>query len=434
VIITCEKCETRFKLDDARISPDGVKVRCSRCKHAFRVAPPAPPGASDADLADALAREAVAPAASDQTQTLGPADEHEDQTQVLDHDAMDLVGSSRAGDEPEEESDWEFNEDPADAAAEPPPPPDSGLEAPIQAAAPPPPLESFNAAPEADPMSEFLASEPGAAEDSADDSLADLGSPEEWDLLGPDDGSDPTSGAAPALDAAHDPSVAKADDAAVGESLVEEEAEADAEAAPSTLPDSLHEPAVGELRLDVGRGSLASRTTRSVAWAAVAGLLMLAAWASLRPPSPLPLTLTVTDLGVLQATDVRAGVVENAVAGPLLVVSGLVRNPQAGPRLPQGALRVRLVDGGGSALADAEAWLAPAPEAADLRELAPRDLLGAQALGAEALARTPLAPGESMPVAAVFAAIPAEARGFRLEVVERLSSEASRPSPLPASE
>jgi hypothetical protein len=127
-------------------------------------------------------------------------------------------------------------------------------------------------------------------------------------------------------------------------------------------------------------------------------------------------------------------VIENAVAGPLLVVSGQVRNPQAGPRLPEGALRVRLVDGSGAALAGAEAWLAPAPEAATLREQAPQELLGAQALAAEALARTPLAPGESMPVAAVFTSIPAEARGFRLEVVERLSSEASRPSPLPASE
>ena len=89
MIITCEKCETRFKLDDARISADGVKVRCSRCKHAFRVAPLQAPGASDADVADALAREAVAPepVADEQTQVLGPSDEHEDHTQVLDHDA-----------------------------------------------------------------------------------------------------------------------------------------------------------------------------------------------------------------------------------------------------------------------------------------------------------------------------------------------------------
>jgi len=443
VIITCEKCETRFKLDDARISADGVKVRCSRCKHAFRVAPLQPPGASDADVADALAREAVAPeavapepVADEQTQVLGPSDEHEDHTQVLDHDAVDLMGSSRSADEPDEESDWEFNEDPAEAAAEPAPAVDPQVEAPIEMAASPPPVESVHTAPDVDPMSEFLASEPGAGADAGDGSLADLGSPEDWDLLGPDVGPAATSEAAASLDAEPEPEaeVADADEAAELSLETETETEAEAEVASSTPHDTLPEAGVAQLRLDVGPPSLAARATQIVAWAAVAGLLLVVAWASLRPPVPQSMSLTVAELGVLQATDVRAGVIENAVAGPLLVVSGQVRNPQAGPRLPEGALRVRLVDGSGAALAGAEAWLAPAPEAATLREQAPQELLGAQALGAKALARTPLAPGESMPVAAVFTSIPAQARGFRLEVVERLSSEASRPSPLPASE
>ncbi len=40
MIVTCASCLTRFKLDDSRVSPDGVKVRCSRCKHVFYVVPP----------------------------------------------------------------------------------------------------------------------------------------------------------------------------------------------------------------------------------------------------------------------------------------------------------------------------------------------------------------------------------------------------------
>jgi predicted Zn finger-like uncharacterized protein len=40
MIITCASCLTRFKLDDSRISPEGIKVRCSRCKHVFYVVPP----------------------------------------------------------------------------------------------------------------------------------------------------------------------------------------------------------------------------------------------------------------------------------------------------------------------------------------------------------------------------------------------------------
>ena len=40
MIITCASCLTKFNLDDSRISPKGVKVRCSRCHHVFYVVPP----------------------------------------------------------------------------------------------------------------------------------------------------------------------------------------------------------------------------------------------------------------------------------------------------------------------------------------------------------------------------------------------------------
>src|SRR5204863_9299054 len=41
VIVTCERCETEFQLDDTRVPESGARVRCSRCKHAFFVIPPA---------------------------------------------------------------------------------------------------------------------------------------------------------------------------------------------------------------------------------------------------------------------------------------------------------------------------------------------------------------------------------------------------------
>jgi predicted Zn finger-like uncharacterized protein len=40
MIITCASCLTKFSLDDSRIPANGVKVRCSRCKHLFFVVPP----------------------------------------------------------------------------------------------------------------------------------------------------------------------------------------------------------------------------------------------------------------------------------------------------------------------------------------------------------------------------------------------------------
>lgn len=39
MIVTCERCSTQFQLDDSRVPKRGVNVRCSRCKHAFRVLP-----------------------------------------------------------------------------------------------------------------------------------------------------------------------------------------------------------------------------------------------------------------------------------------------------------------------------------------------------------------------------------------------------------
>ena len=40
MIVQCPECNTRYNLDDERIGPQGSKVRCTRCKHVFRVANP----------------------------------------------------------------------------------------------------------------------------------------------------------------------------------------------------------------------------------------------------------------------------------------------------------------------------------------------------------------------------------------------------------
>jgi predicted Zn finger-like uncharacterized protein len=39
----CDKCATKFRLDDSRITPSGVKVRCTKCDNVFIVTPPPPP-------------------------------------------------------------------------------------------------------------------------------------------------------------------------------------------------------------------------------------------------------------------------------------------------------------------------------------------------------------------------------------------------------
>lgn len=37
MIIQCEQCQTKFKLDDSKVTDKGVKVRCAKCKHVFTV-------------------------------------------------------------------------------------------------------------------------------------------------------------------------------------------------------------------------------------------------------------------------------------------------------------------------------------------------------------------------------------------------------------
>lgn len=45
MIVQCEKCQSKFRLDDALVKKEGTKVRCSVCRYVFRVYPPEPVGA-----------------------------------------------------------------------------------------------------------------------------------------------------------------------------------------------------------------------------------------------------------------------------------------------------------------------------------------------------------------------------------------------------
>jgi predicted Zn finger-like uncharacterized protein len=53
MIITCEKCRTRFNLDASLLDANGSTVRCSRCRHIFTAFPsPSEPEFNDLGLAD----------------------------------------------------------------------------------------------------------------------------------------------------------------------------------------------------------------------------------------------------------------------------------------------------------------------------------------------------------------------------------------------
>jgi len=92
VLITCAACSTQFQLDDARVPVEGIRVRCSICKHAFFVPHP---DAIDAWVEDPLERAVAEARASDAAAAADVA-----------HDLGE--GASEAGAAAEES--WEFDD------------------------------------------------------------------------------------------------------------------------------------------------------------------------------------------------------------------------------------------------------------------------------------------------------------------------------------
>ncbi|MCC6642729.1 MAG: zinc-ribbon domain-containing protein [Deltaproteobacteria bacterium] len=102
MIVTCERCDTRFQLDDLRVPASGARVRCSRCKHAF-VLLPAGERTGDAvhAIAEAAAQaeEPTPPSVTEDLVAPAPAADEDAEWQFADVQADDRVRSAVA--EPE---------------------------------------------------------------------------------------------------------------------------------------------------------------------------------------------------------------------------------------------------------------------------------------------------------------------------------------------
>jgi predicted Zn finger-like uncharacterized protein len=377
LIISCEQCRAQFRLDDSKIPEGGARVRCSKCNHAFFIAPP---GQSDDLEAENLAREALE------------------------------RGRPSEVDEPE--SDWEFNEDAAPSPPSPPP----GLRAardavddllgdlarsvPVGPGAETSELAEPSAAePELqrDDGAELSEPEPEAAEPPPG---PELGSPEGWNFFDDSDDAEPAAGEA------------------IGQlaltprwRLLEQEREEaerviEARAAAADLDDA-GSPTLWRWlgRLGTGAG-----------WVASLALLAAGAWAVASGPTPLAAP-AVLDVGGFRAEELHGRWVENALGGSLFVVSGQLR-PLPGSTHPvEGPLVVRLLDAAGKPLASATTPVGPPFPERVLRGRDPRELRAAQARAAAQFAR--LHPGESAPFEALFGEVPPAAARFALERVPR---------------
>ena len=314
MVVVCESCSTRFRIDDARIPAKGRLVRCSQCKATFIAKP------EDANFEDTV-QEVVAEVTGS-----GGSPVPEPAADLFDAGGEDLGGetATRAA-VPNDEERWEFDEEPRK--------------------------------PEPAQKSEPHFERPSAP-DPAASSLDEIGDPTEWDLLR---GSvEPAAREAQFVEAPEPPEPPKAREPvrrvepvrrAEPEPFLRplaEEPEEEVEPEPVRAPkrSSGRGAAVGRSLAQIARVALTA-----TAWVALAGVVftgvspLLAsngARSTSRPAAP-----RTVGLADGEARGVEASFVENAFASPLFVVRGRARaaerrSASRPPRaLPRRARRAR---------------------------------------------------------------------------------------------
>jgi predicted Zn finger-like uncharacterized protein len=401
VIVTCEECSTQFQLDDAKVPARGIRVRCSRCKHAFLVTPA---GISPSDriqqaAADALERGASSvpettrdlPSGAETDDSGAEADwqfNHEfggrddDKVRAPDRmavarDAIDELLGSSGGSGPTPERSRAPRPDPFDR-----PVPDLRgvgasdlLERPARAPAEAREVEAPRAEPEAPPQT--------AREDAPDPNALSIGS-----------------------------IFTKAQE-------IESEAVAAQVAAASV-----------DVEADSASTAWMRRVAAGVGWAVVVALTGAVLYGSAVPGAVASgETAASQRLDGVEATSVEGRWIENVLAGPIYVISGSLRFTGSTPA--GSLLAVELLDRQGRALDVPRAPVGPVLAARSLREEDPALLTKTHAQAALRLARVPLAGGERRRFQAVFADVPPAAVAFRL--VEGPGAPAAAPSGGPSS-
>jgi predicted Zn finger-like uncharacterized protein len=51
--VRCEKCQTEYELDESRLKPGGVTVKCTNCGHMFKIRKRSPTNVGMATIQDA---------------------------------------------------------------------------------------------------------------------------------------------------------------------------------------------------------------------------------------------------------------------------------------------------------------------------------------------------------------------------------------------
>jgi predicted Zn finger-like uncharacterized protein len=354
VVVVCESCSTRFRIDDARIPAKGRLVRCSQCKATFIAKP------QDASFEETV-QEVVAEVTGSGGQPVP-----EPAADLFDAGGEDLGETATRPGAPADDERWEFDEEPRRPAAE------------SEARA------HFESPVETEP---------------ARSPLDDIGDPTEWDLLR---GSvEPEASKAEFIERPEPPPPPPPRVAAAPEPFLRPIAE-DSAAAPAPARTRRRAPVAASL------GQLAGTALRSAAWLALGLLTFVGAkpLLSIEAPRdvarPAPRTIGLADG---EARDVRGAFVENAFAPSLYVVQGELARTSPDPRL---GLRVQLQAATGAPVGE-PVWAGAAHTPRDLRERTPAALQDEIAASAARVARG----GRFV---ALFVEVPADAAGFGLSL------------------
>lgn len=124
MIVQCDQCSAKFRLDDAKVKEEGIKVRCSKCKHIFVVRKETPAEEADFDsFLSGLASPSPEPSAIP-GETAFQDTGHPAQEEAPSETGLSAPEGPETEESPEREGfdlgDFSFNEGPSGALPAPP--------------------------------------------------------------------------------------------------------------------------------------------------------------------------------------------------------------------------------------------------------------------------------------------------------------------------
>jgi predicted Zn finger-like uncharacterized protein len=477
LIVECNSCQTRFQLDESRIPPQGIRVRCSRCKEAFFLKHPS---ASESEVADQIAEEAAsgagtsAPGATQDLTVESQKTAAEPSSSIVSPDPAPEAGdASSSGSESEEgEESWEFIDKPPDDGVEgddleddliSAEAPDSVVEAAQSGVASSNAgtvfnVEDFDEEPQAEEAAdaeedsgEFDASdlsEPdesvaadAAAEATTDNRESAFGSVDDFSALADEESEVAEASNAPAVgEATASPASLASEGGDSGDSedwdffsdeslegtgtlasgswvTPERDATADSQMASAGSMGPGLDSYSGGVLTGSEVDAPVKRVGRAVGWVATLGLLAVGIGRGLLPGlHPGASVPTAVELGDFRADAVRGHWVETSRGGVLYTVTGRLRNTTQRVATPNARLQVSLLDADGERLETHSLTAGTPIREADLRELPPGRLQAVREQAAWALSVASIQPGDAVPFLAYFDEVPEEAVRFLLEL------------------